>query len=134
MIFHAAAEYYLLAMCSVKSATSLKVKGVVTQAGMEKTLEVFCTCATMDFVFRRFSDMFGGSESCAGASQAPALFVPVCSDEKKQRSLIRADFGQTFKAPTCFAVSINHNHCVRGSVQFGKRERQMFSLLFFFFF
>lgn len=38
MIFHTEGECYLLAMCSVKSATSLKVKGVVTQAGMEKCL------------------------------------------------------------------------------------------------
>lgn len=38
MIFQTEGECYLLAMCSVKSATSLKVKGVVTQAGMEKCL------------------------------------------------------------------------------------------------
>lgn len=94
-------------------------------------LELFCTCATMDFVFRRFSNVFDGYESRAGTRQAPVLFVPVCRDEKKQRSLIRAYFVQTFKAPTCFAVSINHSCDMRGSVQFGKRERQMFSLLCF---
>lgn len=132
MIFHTEGECYLLAMCSVKSATSLKVKGVVTQAGMEK-------CLSYSAHVQQWTLCFAAFPTCSTVvspvqAQGKRLFCLSLSVEmrKNREAQLEPILYRPLKHQLAsLHFSINHNHDMRGSVQFGTRERQMFSLLCF---